>query len=330
MAEVYTRRRAIAIFAAAAGLPLLIGAKAMERPIVWNGQALGAPAKLVVNHPDPSQARKLISRVVAEVSRLEAIFSLYREDSAISELNRVGALIAPPQEMVALLEASRRAWEASGGAFDPTVQPLWTLYRDHFAKDDADPSGPSRKGITRVLKSVGFAAVRYDLDRIALGPKMGLTLNGIAQGFITDRVVDILRDAGIMSSLVDMGEDHAIGLNAGGNPWRVGLAQHEDADRPDEVLHIVDKAVATSSAAGMCFDAAGRLGHIIDPRSGGAPILYTRVSVVANEAATADAFSTAFTLMGEDAIRSAVMARPDIAVDLVRVDGTRARYGLLV
>lgn len=327
MAEVYTRRRAIAIFAAAAGLPLLTQAEATERPFVWKGQALGAPAMLVLNHRDRSEAQRLLSRVVAELARLEAIFSLYRSDSTLSELNRAGALAAPPREMVALLEASRRAWEATDGAFDPTVQPLWALYRDHFAKLDPDPAGPPKQEIAHALSHVGFAGVRYDRDRIALAPKMAVTLNGVAQGYITDRIVDILRNAGVTSSLVDMGEDRAIGANADGKPWAIGLAQQEDSDRPDAVLQIVDKAVATSSAAGLSFDPAGRLGHIIDPRSGHAPILYARVSVVADEAATADAFSTAFTLMEEEAIRDVVQTRQNIAVDLLMTDGRRVLYG---
>jgi thiamine biosynthesis lipoprotein len=184
-----------------------------------------------------------------------------------------------------------------------------------------------RQDIARTLADVGFQAVRSDRDRIALGSNMALTLNGIAQGYITDRIVDMLRDAGVTSSLVDMGEDRAIGAKPDGSPWRIGLAAREDSDSPDEVLSIVDKAVATSSAAGFHFDAAGRFGHIIDPRTGSAPTLYRRVTVVADEAATADALATAFTLMDESAIASVLAARPDIAVDLMRIDGARRRFG---
>lgn len=330
MVKTYSRRRAIAIFAAVAGLPLLTEARSMDRPVIWTGRALGSPATLILNHRDPSEADRLIAHVVAEVSRLEAIFTLYREDSALSELNRVGVLIAPPADMVALLEASREIWKLTGGAFDPTVQPLWALYRNHFAQPDADSSGPSSHDIGHMLANVGFAAVRSDRDRIALRSDMALTLNGIAQGYITDRIVDMLRDAGVTSSLVDMGEDRAIGSKPDGSPWRIGLAASEDSDSPDQVLSIVDKAVATSSAAGFHFDAAGRFGHIIDPRNGGAPTLYRRVSVVADDASTADALSTAFTLMDERSIASAIEFRPEITVDLVHASGARARFGKVV
>jgi thiamine biosynthesis lipoprotein len=327
MAEVYTRRRAIAIFAAAAGLPLLTGAKSIKRTVTWTGQALGAPATLILNHPDENAARRLIERVVAEVARLESVFSLYRADSALAELNRVGVLVAPPAEMVSLLEASRDFWELTGGAFDPSVQPLWALYRNHFGMSDADLLGPSRTDIAQTLTHVGFGSVRCDRNHVVIGGKMALTLNGVAQGFITDRIVDMLRDAGVTSSLVDMGEDRAIGAKADGSAWRIGLAESQDSDRPDQVLEIVNKAVATSSASGFHFDEAGRFGHILDPRKGHVPSLYRRVTVIADDAATADALSTAFTLMDEDSIASIVKSRGDIAVDLLRLDDTHARRG---
>jgi thiamine biosynthesis lipoprotein len=321
----YSRRRAIKIFAAFAGLPLLSRAQAAVRPLTWSGQALGAPASLVLNHADPSAAKRLVERVLAEVSRLEAIFSLFRDDSAISILNKTGVLIAPPPEMVSLLQSCRGFWNASTGAFDPTVQPLWALYRDHFSAPSPDPAGPSALKIARTLAFVGFHWVKFDSDRVVIPKGMALTLNGIAQGFITDRVVDLLRNAGVTSSLVDMGEDRAIGAKADGSPWRVGLAEHEDDALPDRVLEIVDRAVATSSADGFRFDQAGRFGHILDPRDGGAPTRYRRVSVVADDATTADAMSTAFSLLDENEIAPVVNANPALAVDLVDVSGVHKR-----
>jgi FAD:protein FMN transferase len=326
MVENYTRRRALAIFAAAAGLPLITGAKSIERSVTWTGQALGAPATLILNHEDQAAARRLIQRVVSEVARLESVFSLYRQDSALAELNRVGVLVAPPSELVSLLQASRGFWELTGGAFDPSVQPLWALYRNHFGMPDADPSGPSRTDLAQALTQVGFGSVRCDRDRIVIGAKMALTLNGVAQGFITDRIVDMLRDAGVTSSLVDMGEDRAIGAKANGSPWRIGLAESQD-DRPDQVLEVINKAVATSSASGCRFDQAGRFGHILDPRKGHVPSIYRRVTVVAEDAATADALSTAFTLMDVESIASIVKGRGDIAVDVVRLNNSHSRFG---
>jgi thiamine biosynthesis lipoprotein len=326
MARTFSRRRAIAIFAAAAGLPLLRTADAALPATVWTGQALGAPATLILNHENPVEAARLIELVVAEVSRLETVFSLSRNDSALTELNRTGALAAPSSDLVSLLETSRGFWELTGGAFDPTVQPLWSLFYKHFSAPDADPAGPAKSAVDLTLKQIGFDTVVFNRDRVVMRPRMALTLNGVAQGYITDRIVDLLRNAGVTSSLVDMGEDRAIGSKPDGTPWRIGLAESQDDDRPEQILDIVDKAVATSSAAGFHFDAAGRFGHILDPRNGSAPAIHRRVSVVANDATTADALSTAFSLMEEASIRSIVRTRSDLLVDLVGADGGHARF----
>lgn len=327
MAKTYSRRRAIAIFAAAAGLPLLTGATASASAVTWTGQALGAPATLILNHEDEAKAVRLIERVVAEVSRLEAVFSLYREDSALSELNRARVLVAPPRDLVSVLQACRTFWQLTDGAFDPTVQPLWALYRDHFSTAGADPAGPSSAELRHTLTKVSFEAVKFNHDIVVMRPNMALTLNGIAQGYITDRVVDMLRDAGVTSSLVDMGEDRAIGGRADGTPWRIGLADREDASQPDLVLNVFNKAVATSSVAGFHFDDAGRFGHILDPRTGGAASLYRRVSVVEDNAAAADALSTAFSIMDKPGIVRLVQSRPGLSVDIVDGAGVRARMG---
>ena len=331
MAETITRRRAMTIIAAAAGLPLIPfagAAKAAAEPVVWKGQALGAPATLILNHPDRAKAERLVARVVAEVDRLESVFSLYRESSALVELNRLGALAAPPGELVALLETCRDAWQTSGGAFDPSVQPLWSLYARHFRMPGADPAGPSRRQLDDTLALVDFSGVRFNRDRIALPrPGMALTLNGVAQGYITDRVVALLRAEGITSSLVSMGESRAIGAKADGAPWRIGLGETEDEATPDAVASIIDRAVATSSASGFHFDAAGRFGHILDPRQGSIPPAYRRMTVIAPDATTADVYSTAFSLLTPDAIRAILEVEREVSVDLAMVSGDRLRLG---
>lgn len=335
MAETITRRRAMTIMAAAAGLPLIPfsgpftgAANAAVEPIVWKGQALGAPATLILNHPDPAKARTLVARVVSEVDRLESVFSLYRQNSALAELNRLGALAAPPGELVALLETCHDAWKASQGAFDPSVQPLWSLYARHFSTPGSDPAGPTRRQLDETLPLVDFSGVRFNRDRIALArPGMALTLNGIAQGYITDRVVELLRADGITSSLVSMGESRAIGAKADGSPWRIGLGETEDEATPDTVAAIIDRAVATSSANGFHFDAAARFGHILDPRMGSVAPKYRRMTVIAPNATTADAYSTAFSLLEQDAIRAILDAEREISVDLAMVSGERLRLG---
>lgn len=331
MAKLVTRRRAIGIVAAVAGLPLLYSsslARSAPSAVIWSGQALGAPAKLILNDHNPARAHRLIELVVAEVARLERMFSLYRDDSDLVELNRAGGIAAPELEMLALLDTCFGFWESTGGLFDPTVQPVWELYRDHFAKADADEQGPDATVLRDRLERVGFGGVKFGSGRVAFTrPGMAITLNGVAQGFVTDRLVEILRDAGVESSLVDMGEERTIGTQQGGEPWRIGLATTEDSGEPDAVLSIVNRAVATSSSAGFVFDQAGSFGHILHPRAGATPGRYRRVSVIADNAVTADALSTAFNLMDVASIRQVLAGYPDASVDLIDLTGSRQKLG---
>lgn len=318
-----SRRRMIGISAAAAGMALLPAfGRTAPQAVTWQGQAMGAQASLVIHHPDREKASKLVDAVVAEVRRLERIFSLYREDSDLTRLNRQRFAVTPAPEVVDILRASREAWALTDGAFDPTVQPLWEAYRDHFSQPGASAAGPAAGIVRDRLGRVGLDRLAWSPDRIELPvPGSALTFNGIAQGYVTDRVVELLKAAGIERSMVDMGESRAIGTAPEGRPWHVGIA---DSNRPDtvvDVLDVVDRAVATSSPLGFRFDEGSKFSHIIDPRNGTTPQRYASVTVIAKEAALADALSTAFSLMDVDSITSVVRGRADIEVHLLSHEG---------
>lgn len=295
------RRRFITIAAAAAGLPLLYpGSRpAAATPLqIWTGAALGADAMLQIQHPDPHQADRLIADSLREVARLERVFSLYQPDSALVRLNRAGRLDDPPADLLRLLAQSARFSQLTSGAFDPTVQPLWDVYAEHFSRPDADPTGPPHAAIAAALQRVGYRYIELSARHIRFGlPGMALTLNGIAQGYITDRVVELLRNAGMQHALVDMGETRAIGGHPSGGAWRVGLQQPGERRKIGQRIALQDQAVATSGGYGTLLDPAGRFNHIFDPHTGGSSWRYRSVSVVAPDATTADALSTAFSLM---------------------------------
>jgi thiamine biosynthesis lipoprotein len=140
--------------------------------------------------------------------------------------------------------------------------------------------------------------VRIDADRIAFARSgMAVTLNGIAQGFITDRIATILRSGGCDSVLADLGEIRALGTHPNGQAWRIGLADPWVPDQIARTLEITDRAVATSAANGFQFDPSGRFHHLLDPTTGSSAGRYASVSVVARDATTADALSTSLTLM---------------------------------
>jgi thiamine biosynthesis lipoprotein len=302
MEKPITRRRFIRITAIAAGaslLPAIASARTSPAELrQWRGVALGADASLQVFHPDPVIAERLIAASLDEVRRLERIFSLYRRDSALARLNREGRLDAPPTELVELLSMSGQFSRLTAGAFDVTVQPLWELYAKHFSAPDADPAGPSEEAIAATRALVGYDGVSVDPAVIQLErPGMKITLNGIAQGYATDRVADLLRAAGCEHTLVDMGEICAIGDHPAGRPWSVALRDPRDQSGSLGEVLLSNRSVATSSGLGTPFDATGRFNHIFDPSQGTCASRYLSVSVKTARATTADALSTAFSLM---------------------------------
>ncbi|GMP02408.1 MULTISPECIES: FAD:protein FMN transferase [Bradyrhizobium] len=322
MTRALTRRRFIRISAAAAGLGALSPghpARAEVAPVTWRGTMLGAVATMEIHDEDRSRAERLISLACAEARRLERLFSLYLNDSALVELNRTGVLIDPAAEMVDLLSTSQHYSTVTGGLFDVTVQPLWELYARHFGQDDADPAGPAAAEVQTALARIGSSRLTISRDRIVMPKGMTVTLNGIAQGYVTDKVVELLRAHGISRSLVDMGEPRAIGTRPDGRPWEIGIADPDIVDRTKTVLPIVDRAVSTSGGYGFQFDPRARFNHLFDPRSGGCAHRYRSVTTVSRCATAADALSTAFSLISEDEIRSLL---PHVDIDRVHlIDG---------
>ena len=289
----------------------------------WYGSALGAQVSIEINHPDRVEAKRLVERCVLDVRRLEQQFSLYRADSAICALNRTGILVSPDADMVALLKASLFFADLTDSAFDPTVQPLWQLYADHFSSERPDLEGPSPQRLAETLAKVGRSRLLVSADRVALVERgAAITLNGIAQGYATDRVVEKLRSAGLSTTLVNMGEIRAIGARPDGTPWRVGLADPDKPGTLTETIDLVDRAVATSAGAGFRFNSTGRFTHLFDPKTGRSPSLYSTVSAIAPTATEADALSTAFSLMPLSRIRDIVAIRPNVQARIVEAGGT--------
>jgi thiamine biosynthesis lipoprotein len=325
--EPVNRRRFIGIAAAAAGLGLMRGARAEPAVHYWHGAALGADACITLHHPDEAAARRLIAAALAEVRRLEGVFSLYRADSALTTLNRHGVLDAPPPELVRLLAESRRFGDITDGGFDVTVQPLWDLYAGHFAGAAPDPTGPPGAALERARALIDYRALTVGAERVALArPDMAVTLNGIAQGFITDAVAELLRDAGLESVLVELGETRAVGRHPTGRPWRVGLADPADRDVIVQEIAVTGRAVATSAGAATRFEPSGRHHHLFDPRTGRSAQTARAVTVVAPRATTADALSTAFAVLPAAAIEPC-LSRAGGGIALVTGhDGTVATY----
>lgn len=304
-----SRRRMVTMIAGVAGAALLPGGRPAHGESVarWHGVAMGARASLTLVHEDKDTAAQALRSVRSEIRRLERIFSLFDVRSTVSQLNRNGAVENPPLDFINCLGQALQFSGMTGGAFDPTVQPLWELYAGHFKSPDADPDGPPPADVNRALIAVDYRNVAISSGHVRFKmPHMGITLNGIAQGYITDRVRDMLRGFGFSNVLIDLGEPMALGWRPGGGAWRIGLTHGVEKTVPRRYLEISNGAVATSCGAGTQFTTDGTFHHLFDPRYGAPANRHRAMTVSAPDATTADALSTAFFFMADEKIRAVI------------------------
>ncbi len=313
-----TRRRLLTVVGAAATALLAPDGSRAAAPkrFEWRGWALGADACIILYERERQRAAAAIRTCVAEIERLESEFSLYRPTSALNRLNRDAVLDGPSHDMVRLLTEGRRFGEITGGAFDFTVQPLWRLFAGHFAANPAASEGPPAAVVDAALTHVDYRKVEIAPDRVRLEPGAAVTLNGIAQGYITDRVADVLRRRGWSNVLVNLGEIRALDGRPDGTPWRIGLKQGGPA------VPLDNRAVATSMGSAAAFDAGARHHHLFDPRTGGSSYRYRGITVVADDATTADALSTAFSSLSRSEIAAVAAGENGVEAWIAGHDGT--------
>ncbi len=321
-----TRRRAIRIVAAAAGLPLMIAAVRATAPtgqlFNWQGEVLGAFSELTLWHADVALARRTILKVRDEIARYERIFSLYDPDSEISRLNDAGLLQRPSPELRFLVEESLRFGTLSDSAFDISVQPLWRLYEAHFWSRSAVQADILARALEVAQRQVDFRRIEVGPARIAFARGgMAITLNSLAQGFITDAVADLLRNEGFERAVVDLGEYHTLGRHPDGHPWRIGI-RSAFADSIARTIELEDMALAVSGGYGTTFEPTGRFHHIFDPRTGASANALADVAVIGPRATAANGLSTAICVAGEDRAPALLAAYPGTWAILTRADGT--------
>ena len=289
----FSRRRTLKVLAATAAIPLAVAAtrtlRVAPKPFQWNGEALGALSSITLWTPHPAKARAAFARMAAEVARLENVFSLYLPESEVSRLNREGELYRPSRDLRLVLDESLRIAEASSGAFDPTVQPLW--------KARAAGIAPSRA----ILQAVDYEALNLGKRRVSLDkPGMAVSLNGIAQGYITDWIADLLRNEGFENAVVELGETRTLGAMPDGSDFEIGLTDPLHPGSLREYLQITDAALSVSGGYGLPF-APGQGHHILNPKSGFSPETLSQVAVIAPTAMQADGLSTAIYVAGAEA-----------------------------
>ncbi len=309
-----TRRRALTMIAAASALPIASRECEARDAFEWRGTALGADARIVMLDTHRRAAEEAVGDCLAEIERLEQSFSLIRGDTEITRLNRAGILRHPSLDFRRLLEICRAVNGETNGLFDPTVQPLWRFYAQWFAgqPERAPPSDSER---ARLLSHIGMEHLSVCAEAIALSGSAEITLNGIAQGYITDRIAVLLRDRGWSNVLIDLGEVRALGARPDGAPFAVLV---RDTGR---LLPLANAAMATSSAASLAFSAPLGLAHILHPRTGLTPAHWSIVTVRHPSATVADALSTALFLASRDELKRIARSFPGTLVWATQKNG---------
>jgi FAD:protein FMN transferase len=213
------RQRFLGIAAAA----LTLGPGTARAQAVWQGIALGADCRVTLSG-DWRAAEAALAKLPKLLARIEADFSLFDPGSALSRLNATGRLDSVSRDFAAVLALPDTLHRQTDGAFDPTVQALWLAYRQGTGAGDA---------IT------GWHRLSRE-DSVGLPPGMALTFNGIAQGYATDAVRDLLAGHGFTRALVNIGEFAALD-----GPWHIGIEDPEFGQLATRQL--TGRALATSS-----------------------------------------------------------------------------------
>ncbi|NCG08509.1 MAG: FAD:protein FMN transferase [Verrucomicrobia bacterium] len=303
------RRRFLKILAAGSGSLSFSKLQAAGLQAVhWKGYAFGAVGRFTLYTDKPESAKALLEACFKEIQRLERVFSLYDHRSEICQLNRCGRLENPDPAWFPLLNAIDRAHALTNGTFDPTIQTLWQCYSRHYLQHPESTNNPAPDILKAALDACGWEKLRYDKGAIQMSqPTTQISLNGIAQGYITDRVSEILKSEGYSHVLVELGETRALGPHPQQRPWRLAIPSAEQTDSIHTIAELDQRALATSAANGSSLSKDSAVSHLIDPRNGIPAPQWKSVSVLADSATEADALSTGLsfaTLVELDAIRA--------------------------
>ncbi len=255
---------------------------------------------------EKKQLKKLYELIDAELMEINRQMSTWDPASEISRFNHLNS--TEPMEVSAdFARVVERALEFSlntGGAFDPTLQPLLNLWG--FGSEGGDHMIPTDDAIASSKALTGWHQVKVlPPANLQKGrPEISLALGAIAKGYGVDAVAHILDKQGFENWFVEIGgEVVAMGLNPSGTPWKIGIQYPSTSlvdDRLKGILHLSKGAIATSGDYRNYIEKDGAIySHILDPRTGRAVFSNTAsVTVYASNCTDADASATALFVMG--------------------------------
>ncbi len=230
--------------------------------------------------------------------------SMWVPQSIISRINRNEPGVIADQYFLGNYDLSKQVYEKTDGAFDPTVAPLVNAWGFGFK----DRMHVDKKVVDSLLTLVGFNHVKIVDNKVVKNdPRIQFDFNAVAQGYSVDLVVNFLKSKGAKACLVDIGgEVMAHGNKPDGSFWKVGIEKPKDNAAYGEglkaIVKLENKALATSGSYRKFYEENGmRYSHTINPKTG-YPVQHSllSVSVLADGCGLADAFATAFMVLGVD------------------------------
>ncbi len=236
----------------------------------------------------------ILSAMSALVTKLDSILD-YRGRGGLGELNRAGRGV-PEGDLRLLLDQALMLRDATGGALEPCILPLVSLWGFHD-----EPRVPSPAEIDSAMALCGPRCCRMVGDTLVLSPGSGIDLGAMAAGFAADRAYDLAMESGAVAALVDAGGEIRCG---GDREWRIAI-RHPRAEGFWCILEVSDCAVSTSGDYESFVQSDGaRLCHILDPSTGMPESGVASVTVVSGTCSVADGLSTALAVGGPDLLET--------------------------
>jgi len=259
--------------------------------------AMGTFVSMTLLHPSRDQAEAAMGEAFLEMDRLAGTISRFDRTTAVAQLNREGVLKDVPPEVAEVISRALAYYRISDGAFDISVKPVVDLFKTAFAQGSQKP--PTDTALKEALRLVNASHIEFTGRTVRFKQGgMGITLDGIAKGYIVDRASQILSSRGITNHLINAGGDiRTAGHKRDKKPWTIAVQDPNKKKRYPDIIHLTDGAVATSGNYEVYFDQEKMFHHIVNPRTGQSPNESTSVSVLADTAMDADALSTAVFVM---------------------------------
>lgn len=255
-------------------------------------RAMGTPCDIQLYAKTQAQARRVADLAVADVRRLEALYSRYREDSLLSAINRVaatGGSITVDEETAGLLNYAATCHYESGELFDITSGILRQAWRFDSGRL------PEAGQIESLLVKVGWHKLRWNPPELEFPiPGMELDFGGVVKEYAVDRAAALCWQAGVRHGIVNLGGDiKIIGPRADGSPWRIGIRHPRDADAILKTLLLRGGALTSSGDYERCMVLDGvRYGHVLNPKTGWPVRRLASVSVLGDFCVVAGSAST--------------------------------------